>query len=141
MPGYDLPALIHYRDGYKYQLSRRYVIILPITGYKVDHEWFTLDLGGRLAIRGGYAWDGPSGPAIDTKSFMRGSLVHDVLYQMIRLGLLPPEMRQRADMILRDICIMDGMWRWRANMVYAAVRRFGAAAASPDHRKKEMTAP
>jgi hypothetical protein len=141
MAGYDQPAYIHYRAGFKYQLSRSYKVNLPITQYCVEHGFFSLNLDGELFIKAGYAWDGPSGPTIDTKSFMRGSLVHDVLYQMIRLGLLPQSMRKKADMILRDLCIMDGMWRWRATFVYRAVRRFGAGAASPTHRKQEIAAP
>jgi hypothetical protein len=93
-----------------------------------------LDLrkSGILRIRKGYAWDGPSGPAIHTKSFMRGSLVHDALYQLIRERKLMLSDRKEADLILRDICIDDGMDRFRVKWVYAAVRRFGESSATPD---------
>ena len=43
-----------------------------------------LNTKGHLIIKRSYAWDGPSGPTIDTKNFMRGSLVHDALYQLMR---------------------------------------------------------
>ncbi len=132
---------IRYCAGYKYQLTRDYEVKIPVHGHVVTAKYFSLDTDGTMKIKAGYAWDGPSGPTWDTKSFMRGSLVHDALYQMIRLGLLPREYREKADAILRDICIEDGMWKWRAAYVYWAVRRFAAQAAHPDNRRKELTAP
>ncbi len=132
---------IHYCGGYKYQLTRPYRIKLPVKGLSLVHPYFDLAPDGWLSIRAGYAWDGPSGPTIDTKSFMRGSLVHDVLYQAMRDELLARTWRPMADRILRDLCIEDGMWRWRANLVYRAVRRFAGPAAHPDHRRRELVAP
>ncbi len=65
----------------------------------------------------------PSGPTIDTKSFMRGSLAHDALYQLMHEKLLTvADARELADKVLRDICITDGMWKVRAWWVYRAVR-------------------
>jgi len=64
-------------------------------------------------------------PTIDTKTFMAGSLAHDALYQLIREGILPPFHRHRADIILRDMCLKDGMSKLRAWYVYRAVRAFG----------------
>ena len=89
---------------------------------------------GCLMIKEGYAWDGASGPAVDTLTFLRGSLVHDALYQLIREGLLPKSFRRAADSLLRDICIEDGMSRVRAWYVYRAVRWFAAGAAKPRKR-------
>jgi len=40
--------------------------------------------------------------------------VHDALYQLMRLKLLPASLRETADMLLRRICIEDGMCRLRA---------------------------
>jgi Protein of unknown function (DUF1353) len=92
----------------------------------------TLDPNGLLTIKKGYAWDGPSGPTIDTPNFMRGSLVHDALYQLMRAELLPQANREYADILLREVCIESGMSRSRAWVVYFAVRRFGASSAAPD---------
>jgi hypothetical protein len=91
-----------------------------------------LDTNGLLTLRKGYAWDGPSGPTIDTPSFMRGSLVHDALYQLMREELIPPEHREYADTLLREICLEDGMSRIRAWWVYQGVRLGGASSAAPD---------
>ncbi len=95
---------------------------------------------GRLTIKKGYAWDGPSGPIIATASVMRGSLVHDCLYQLLReTDFGAPETHDRrrkmVDEILYKICIEDGMWRWRAKWILAAVRKAGGAAAVRRQRK------
>jgi len=128
-----------YRGGYKYQLAED--IIIPI-GWGVNGDINTqfIDLiDGALIIRSGYAWDGPSGPTIDTKTFMRGSLAHDALYQLIRQGYLSDNYRKSADDALRDICLKDSMNRLRAWWVYKAVRIFGSKAT--DKPKKIFTAP
>lgn len=92
--------------------------------------WLRLDDEGHLRVAAGYAWDGPSGPTIDTRSFMRGSLAHDALYQLLRAGRLPPECRSVADRVLYDLCRQDDMPWWRADYVYTAVRWFASSAAA-----------
>jgi len=67
----------------------------------------------------GYAPDGPSGPTLDTANFMRGSLVHDTLYQLMREGLLNHNLpREAADRILQSLYREDGMLALRAWWVY-----------------------
>ncbi len=135
-------AYIHYKAGYKYQLTRQYEIHLPqLAGYSCRAKYFQLAEDGYLVIRAGYAWDGPSGPTIDTSDAMRASLVHDVLYQAMRLGLLPQHCRPIADDILRQLCLDDGMSRLRAWTWYRMVRAFAAPAAQPGHRRRELVAP
>ena len=85
-----------------------------------------------LTINKGYSWDGPSGPTFDSSNFMQGSLVHDALYQLIREGVLPTDERKRADEIMREICLQDGMSKFRAWYLYRGVRRFGASSAKAD---------
>jgi hypothetical protein len=134
---------ITYRERqYKYQLLEPYTINTPIKGYAIKERYFMLFKNGKLVINALYAWDGASGPAVDTPSFMRGSLVHDVLYQMIRFEKLPVEMKDIADRLLHDICIEDGMSSLRAWWVMRAVRRFGASSCAPGSDKDEIkTAP
>ena len=134
--------LIAYRAGYKYQLAEDYTVSVGIHPPEdIDTEFIKLDKDGSLLIKRGYAWDGPSGPTIDTRNFMRGSLVHDALYQLIRWGYLPPEAREQADKELHQICLEDGMTKIRAWWVYRAVRRCAGSAASADNRKKVIIAP
>ncbi|MFB3816156.1 MAG: DUF1353 domain-containing protein [Candidatus Methylomirabilales bacterium] len=133
---------ILYTDGYKYQLAKDYVLALDIRpAAQIVTPYIALDLDGTLTIRAGYAWDGPSGPTIDTANFMRGSLVHDALYQLLRERYLPAELREAADRILQRCCLEDGMSRLRAWWVYWGVRLGGGPAADPAHTKPILSAP
>ena len=132
---------IYYKKGYKYQLVKTFTVHTDIKGYDIDTRFMKLDEDGLLTIRPGYAWDGPSGPAIDTKNFMRGSLAHDALYQLMRLGFLEIPCRELADKLLVKLCREDGMSRIRAWWVYKTVRAFAGPAASQKNKKEVITAP
>ena len=117
---------IRYTEGYRFQLEEDHAHPTGITPQHAGGNRFVrLNETGLLTISAGYAWDGASGPAINTASFMRASLVHDVLYQLIRLGVITLADRARADELLRDIALQDGMWPVRAWWVFHAVRIFG----------------
>lgn len=121
---------IRYRSGYKYVLAEDYTVrVAVIPRQMVVHDYFALGCAGDLKVFRGYAWDGPSGPTIDTPNFMRGSLIHDCLYQMMREGLLDRSWREVADQELRRICREDGMSAIRAWWVYHGVRLGGGPAA------------
>ena len=131
---------IRYLSGYKYQLLDTYKIyLIELLGQEASSAYLTLDAKGYLHIRAGYAWDGPSGPTYDTKTFMRGSLIHDALYQLIREKLLPLTFREEVDQILFRICRDDGMWGLRARSVLRGVRIGGHAA--PTKTRIIYTAP
>jgi hypothetical protein len=104
-----------------------------ITQYKIS-----LSQGGVLAVKERYTWDGPSGPALDTKNFMRASLVHDALYQLMRLSILDyKKYRKPADQIMKKLCRQDGMGAFRAWYVYWAVRIFAKSCARPQQEPSE----
>lgn len=134
-----MPSSIRYRDleKYKYQLMKDYShdtgLRLP-AAVATSGRWVAMSKTGRLALKKGYSWDGPSGPTIDTPDFMRGALVHDALYQLMRERLLPSRLRRFADELLRDMCRADGMSKLRSEYVYSAVRAFGAKSARPGRR-------
>lgn len=135
-------TMIKYQNGFKYQLYETYVCDLGMRfSEEIDHPFFYITRPGRLTVKKGYAWDGPSGPTVDTKDFMRGSLIHDVLYQAIRLELLPQSFRETADQILKDICLKDGMSKVRAWWVYRGVRIGAGSAALPKNERKILEAP
>ena len=121
------------RRKYKYNL---HLDLEYETGIEVEEprslSLLEITSDGRLIIRKGYSWDGPSGPTIDTKNFMQGSLIHDALYQLMRELVLPQSDRKRADEILRDVCLKDGMSKFRAWYVYKAVRALGKSSSAPD---------
>jgi len=119
---------IEYKGGYRYQLKKTYAYINDmLPAVMITTQYITLYANGRLVINKGYAWDGASGPVINTKSVARASLVHDALYQLIRTGVLKKEDRSTADKIFRQICIEDGMGPIRAWYMYHALRHFAPA--------------
>ena len=136
---------IRYRKlrRYKYQLRAPYEYKTEIAKgpATVDKGWVVLEADGLLKMKDRYAWDGPSGPTIDTKNFMRGSLVHDALYQLMREGPLGEDQRKSADQLLRKICREDGMSWLRAAWVYAAVRAFGGRTVRPRPGPPDQYAP
>jgi hypothetical protein len=126
---------ISYKSGYKYQLTAPYSIQLPEPfrpAKEVSNRYVRLTTDGVLTLREDYAWNGADGPTLDTASSMRGSLVHDGIYQLMREGLLDYQIyRQPADRLLCDICVEDGMSPVRAKVWYDAVRAFGGPRAKP----------
>ena len=131
---------IKYTAGYKYQLFEDYETpLICLLEKDIDTFFISLSASGVLKIKKGYAWDGPSGPTIDTKTFMRGSLIHDALYQLMRTGYLPHSFRDHADQALKNACLEDGMNRIRAWLVYKGVHRFSNFAI--EHKKEVFCAP
>ena len=134
---------IAYRGGYKYQLQEGYSLEINIRpAAAVANDYIALDPQGALRIAKGYAWDGPSGPTLDTRNFMRGSLAHDALYQLMREGLLDHTVhREAADRILQSLCREDGMTALRAWWVYQGVCLFGNPASEPAQQRPVLWAP
>jgi hypothetical protein len=144
---------ICYRKGdYKYTLLHDWECSTGVTferDVEVEGGWVRLLRDGTMYIRKDYHWDGPSGPAIDTQNFMRGSLVHDGFYQMLRDGIFGESggkqwqrYRKASDKLLRAMCKQDGMSYFRRAWVYRALRWFGGAAAEgPGETVKVRCAP
>ena len=125
---------------YKYCMALDIPIFTPITDHRIDAEFFQLSRDGVLTAKTGYHWDGASGPTFDTPSSMRGSLGHDIFYQMLRDGQLlnhkydkieHNRLRKTADQMIYTICHTDGMPKWRAKAWYCGIRVFGAKYAKP----------
>lgn len=130
-------------DDWKYRLCEEYAIQtkLRVEGY-IHTAFISLSPSGVLTIKKGYAWDGASGPTIDTKSTMRGSLVHDALYQLGRLKLLPENGKALADKLFYFILKEDGTGRFRSWYYWRAVVLFGNSAyTSQGPKKKVLVAP
>jgi len=130
----------HYKifehDKYNYIVTKDYSLMTNVIDQTVEHAYFELRSDGYLTIKKGYAWDGAT-HAIDTKDILRGSLVHDALYQMLQEKLIPKDEKQfnryfkLANKELLAICKEDGMSWFRRTYIYYAVQWFGRSHARP----------
>lgn len=125
---------IRYQEGFGYVLHEPYSLDLsaygfqPIIHARSGNAWVSIDEHSVLRIAATYAWDGDSGPARTTRASLRASLVHDALYQLIRLGVLRPTEKHLADRVYRDILRENRMWPPRTRWRGLALRLFGANA-------------
>ena len=136
-------SFIEYRSGYKYQLASDYSMKTNIKPVKdIDTRYIKLNKNGNLAIAEGYAWDGPSGPVIDTEENMRASLVHDALYQLMRHRKMTVKAyREKADKLFRKMCIEDGVSKTTARIYYLGLKLGGRPSADPKNKKVIHQAP
>ena len=134
---------LYFKRGYKYQTTRPYHIYIPwlIPYAPIVLPFVIVTKTGEMKIFPGYAWNGASGPTWDTLNSMIGSLIHDIGYQLIRLGLIPPHYKSSFDQLLHNICIEDGMFPLRAHYWEWAVLTFGAGSTRPSAEPKEEVAP
>ena len=115
--------------GYKYQLAETFSISVPVLAdVVIAHPMFSMH-EGTLTVNAGYCWDGASGPTWDDDTNMTPSLVHDVLYQALRHGLLAPPRRADADYALAQLCAARGMPKARWLIWFTGLSIFGFNAA------------
>lgn len=134
---------VHYEKinhvKYKYKIIKEISYQTEFTGSEVENKYFHLEKSGMLTIKVGYLSDGPSGPTIDTASFMRGAFFHDVCYQLLRMGKLVDSLndfndcRLDSDLLLDEICKADGMCFFRRRWVYRGLRVGGKSSALPNY--------
>ena len=112
---------IFYRDGFKYVLDEDYIDTIPIFPPEtIVTKWVCLSPKGKLFLRSGFGFDGPSGPTIDTRSAMRGAAKHDGIHRLLRLGLLEEKWRKVADEMYMTDCIADSK-KTRPKWIPAAI--------------------
>jgi len=107
-----------------------------ITGYEAALEIpgrsARLEKDGTLLINSGFEWDFGSGPALQTPSMVRASLVHDVLCDMTNQRLVPWSVRRKADALFRrkikkyspkrpwyNPLRYNHVWRWASVAAYS----------------------
>jgi hypothetical protein len=109
---------ISYSEGHKCQLLEDAQFVIPslvkFGRFKSPH---VSHYDGLLTIHKGYAWDGFT---VGT----RGSLVRDVLYQLMRVGKIPGGYRKTADQIFLELCVKDGTPSWRIKLLFWTLGRF-----------------
>lgn len=108
--------MIKYTKGWKYVLAEDVIIQTGIYPPKrIQHkDEFMLDTMGYLHIKKNYPWDGATG-ALDTKSAMTASLVHDCFCEMMRVGELDYDTYSPlVHELLAKLARERGMWKWRS---------------------------
>jgi hypothetical protein len=116
--------MIQYLNGYKFKLYKDYTIQTTIIGINVSSTEFNLRSSGELTIYKNFAWNGATN-WIDTNETIRATLVHDVLYQLIRDNYIPREQRILCDKLFYRILIEDKCNKIIAKLMYFAVKKFG----------------
>jgi hypothetical protein len=118
---HESPELL-YKAGYKFQVTHPYTIMTPFRGYSWNTDFYQMKKNGEFTIKALYAWDGPSGPALDTKDSMISSLLHDALCQAMNEGLLPRECHEAVDTFFRVVNRRAHMFSLRRWWFHAGVR-------------------
>jgi hypothetical protein len=141
---------VKYTAGHKYQLAEDIWLVTNLFPPEdIVTEFISLQSDGIMFIKKGYAWDGPSGPTIDTDDTMTPSLFHDAAYQLIRNEHLPMEARAATDSWFGNMMRQRvSGWqpkKWiqeqRANSWVRNLRRFGASAAKSKNKRKIFYVP
>ena len=147
--------MIKYKSGFRHQLYEEAWTQTKIyPEYDIETDYIILLTTGQLGAKKGYAWDGPSGPCrliadrlpgflkrIYLKTILEGSLFHDALYQLMRMGLLKLLWREQSDKEFKRINLKNGMSNARACWTYKAVRKAAAGSADPKNKRPILTAP
>lgn len=128
------------KKGYKYQLVEEpFMFKLPIQpGQPPQGEecwkvppFIVLWPDGQCYVEIGFAYNGASGPTIDTDNTIVPTLKHDVGYLLIAEGILPEDpWRELFDKELYKDLLERGMDETRAKIWFEAVRAFGLEAAT-----------
>lgn len=107
--------------GSAFQVFETFAHESIIKGFDIQCDQYTLNIDGLLTIKKYYTWDGPTG-AFNTKSFVKGSCIHDVFCDLINAGLLPESVQCQADEEMLKINRRQQMWWPRRAWTYMAVR-------------------
>ena len=83
---------------------------------------------GAVTLKEGYAWDGNSGPAVNTLKCLRASALHDVWCQAMQLEIYERSFRnwRRGAKEYRTVCHRDGMGLIRRWFRYCALLTYGS---------------
>ena len=127
---------VKFRKGYKYQLAEDELFQTEFYPRKaIDTVRIKLDTDGRLLVKEGYAWDGRSG-WLNFKTTLRASLVHDALYQLMRMEELDHNDWRKADKEYSRVMKQDGAFKFNIKKDMLGLKLAGGKHAHPKRRKK-----
>jgi len=102
---YVLPPIFDYRGNADFYHD--WALNLP----SCEWDFIRIEQGGILTIKKGYRWDGASNPITWMQHYnYRSSLVHDALYDLMRMGYLKPDENHWPT--VGDLCV-DGHVKWK----------------------------
>lgn len=117
-----------YKSGYRLALDEAYSQTLPfaLSEPRQTSSGLVSLAADSLSIAAGYPWDGAStGLPWTPIKWIRPSLVHDALYQLIRESQLPMTFRRDADEVFYRLLRENRVNVVVATVVYWAVRLLG----------------
>lgn len=136
MTSMQIKGKIKYKEGFRFYLADDFFI--PIEGLPDVSilETYKISISnGVLKVSRGYMWDG----LWKNKKMIRGFLVHEVLLRLIRLGYLDYSWRTKANTILYELLVEDGVFKPVAWLIQRFFDLFGSV--SSNGGRKVQTAP
>lgn len=125
-----------YRKGYKYQVAEDVLFHTKMLGHNIITKRIELHTNGDLIVREGYACDGPSGPTVDRNENMSAAVLHDALYQLMRMRLLKHLHWREADAEYGKQMKKCGAWGITVKINLLGLKMMGGKYAKPKNRKK-----
>jgi hypothetical protein len=102
-----------------------YKVDIPITVDDIVQVNYVRITPDEINIGMYYQWDGANG-IWDSPKIMMPSLVHDAFCQHLKNGNLKDtkKIRYFVDCLLYKMCIDNGMWKFKAGVIFYSVRWF-----------------
>lgn len=129
-----------YQKGFKYWIKEAEFFETEIRGCRICTKFIDLYEDGKLHIKKGFASDGGT-RVVETKKNIRGFFVHDGLFYLMKLGLLPLSNVKQAGNEMQKIHIEDGVWKWQAKIYNYFATKFGCKYANPKNKPKIYECP
>lgn len=111
------------KKNWKYRVYERCEFNLHHNFGRVAHPFFQID-ENKLIINDGYTWDGATGIP-DTKKNQSPALIHDVLAQCIREGLISIDKFEYANSELKKQYLDRDGFNWWGKVLEWGTNTFG----------------
>ena len=122
-----------------YELTRPVVReVTGIEGHNFSSEVIVLNPNGKLALFPPFRWNGRSKPAVNTANTLLSSSIHDALYELIIIGVLPKSVRVLADLLMRTMDEENGVHFFRRWYSHVALRLFGRGKDSRNYAERTI---
>jgi hypothetical protein len=121
---------IHYLAGLKYRLDEPYRLKVQLDSPNMvcRHVSYT---DGELLIDREFVWDGMTGMVYNEDAVIRGSLVHDAIYHLMRECNMKASNEKIADELLYKIVVEDGVSWLYAQFIWYYVKYLGKYGRDP----------